>query len=271
MRLKLFHIDAFTNVLFAGNPAAVVPLDEWLPDDLMQQIAFENNLAETAFFVKRGDVYELRWFTVAREVDLCGHATLATAFVLFDELQFPGDEIRFTTRSGELIVKRSGKSLLMDFPAIDSSPAAPEDARSLPGDLRPVEVLTSKQNLMVVLNSESEVARFDPDASGMRIEGSHGVMLTARGEEVDFVSRCFYPEFRVEEDPVTGSAHCQLAPYWSKVLNKSTLRARQLSKRGGEMLCEVRGQRVFLTGSALTYLEGNFRLPSILNARNTLP
>ncbi len=263
MRFSIFHVDAFTSELFAGNPAAVVPLDQWLPDDLLQKIAMENNLSETAFFVKRGGLFELRWFTPAREVDLCGHATLATAFVLFSELNHPGKEIRFTTKSGELIVRKNGQAFVMDFPLIESSPAGPEVARSLPADLRPIEVLTSKQDLVVVLKSESDVARFDPDKTSLRFNGHRGIGLTAKGDDVDFVSRFFYPELRIEEDPVTGSAHCQLAPYWSKRLGKTTLKARQISRRGGEIICEVKGERVFLTGTATMYLTGEFRLPDL--------
>jgi len=260
MKLKLFQVDAFTEKIFSGNPAAVVPLGEWLPDGTLQNIALENNLSETAFFVKKDGGYHLRWFTPAREVDLCGHATLATTYVLFDQLGYDKDEIHFSTLSGELIVRRKDKMFVMDFPAIPSQPVEAEGDLAWAGDLGPLEILTSKQDLIIVLSSESEVAAYRSSGTRMNCAGCRGVIVTARGKDVDFVSRCFYPELSVEEDPVTGSAHCQLVPYWSQKLGKTTLKARQISRRGGEIVCKVKGDRVFLTGAAVMYLEGELCL-----------
>lgn len=243
MKLKLYQIDAFADGLFKGNPAAVVPLEDWLPDNLLQNIALENNLSETAFFVKDNDGFKLRWFTVAQEVDLCGHATLATAYLLFNLLDYSKDEIHFSTKSGKLTVKKSGNGLIMDFPAIGSKQTDATGELSWLKSLRPIEVLRSKQDLMAVLSFESEIASFKPDWRNANFAGHRGLIVTAKGNDVDFVSRCFYPELDVEEDPVTGSAHCQLAPYWAQKLHKTLLKARQLSKRGGNLLCEIKNDR----------------------------
>lgn len=262
MKLKLYQIDAFADEVFKGNPAAVVPLDAWLPDKVMQNIALENNLSETAFFVREKDVFHLRWFTPAREVELCGHATLATAYVIFNVLNYSEKEICFSTKSGRLVVKRNGENFVMDFPAIPSIQTKIDNELSWLNDIKIVEVLRSKQDLMVVLPSEADIVSFAPVWEKVDFAGHCGLIITAKGKDVDFVSRCFYPELDVTEDPVTGSAHCQLAPYWSKKLGKTVLKARQLSARGGSLLCEVKGGRVFLTGSAVLYLVGEIVLPA---------
>jgi len=256
MRLKMYQVDAFADEVFSGNPAAVIPLKEWLSDKVLQSIACENNLSETAFFIPKNGKYHLRWFTPIQEVDLCGHATLAAAYVLFNHLGYDADNIIFSTRSGELVVKREAEELIMDFPAISSHLIESNINPSWMEKLQPVEVLTSTQDLMIVLSSESEITEFNPSEIKINSEGHRGVILTARGKDVDFVSRCFYPEFGVPEDPVTGSAHCQIAPYWSDKLGKKVLKARQVSKRMGDLVCEVRGDRVILIGRAVLYLEG---------------
>jgi len=261
MQLRLFQVDAFTETLFGGNPAAVVPLTEWLPDALMQNIGMENNLAETAFFLPTEGGFQLRWFTPAIEVDLCGHATLASAHVLFQHLGYHKEQIHFFTRSGELIVERAEKGYRMDFPADRLEPLpAPQPLKEGLG-CEPLEVYRGREDYLVVLGSEEELRGLQPNFRTLAALGGRGVIATAPGEEVDFVSRCFFPAAGIDEDPVTGSAHTTLTPYWSERLGKDALRARQLSRRGGELLCERHGQRVHLIGSAVTYLEGSIHLP----------
>jgi PhzF family phenazine biosynthesis protein len=255
MELNIFQVDAFTRVPFAGNPAAVVPLDTWLPDETMQQIAAENNLAETAFFVRAGDVYELKWFTPEVEIDLCGHATLASAFVLWNELGFEGERLVFKTRSGELSVAGDGELFVLDFP---SRPAAEIDiphglAEALGSS--PQMVLKSR-DLMAVYNTEAEVLALRPDFRAISDLDVHAVIVTAPGDTSDFVSRFFAPAVGVDEDPVTGSAHCTLIPYWAGRLGKNKLYARQVSRRGGELFCELFGDRVKIGGNATLYLKG---------------
>lgn len=255
MNLQIFQVDAFTNKPFAGNPAAVVPLESWLPNDVMLNIAAENNLAETAFFVRRGDRFELRWFTPTVEMDLCGHATLASAFVLYEEMGFEAAEIRFDTKSGELRVERDGELLVMDFP---SRPPKPHEAPEGLGDALgavPSEVLKSR-DILAVFPSEAHVAALRPDFRAIVDLGVHAVIATAPGDSSDFVSRFFAPSVGVDEDPVTGSAHCTLVPYWAERLGKSELYARQISPRGGELFCELRGDRVRMAGNAVMYMKG---------------
>jgi predicted PhzF superfamily epimerase YddE/YHI9 len=255
MKLRLYQVDAFASRLFEGNPAAVVPLETWLPDDLLQAIALENNLSETAFFVPRGQGFELRWFTPAAEVDLCGHATLASAFVLFEKLGCSQAAIAFQTRSGTLTVERSGELFCMDFPArVPERCAVPEGLASGLG-AEPSEVLGSDDYLVVYENEEA-IRGLAPDLAALARLDRRAVCVTAPGDSVDFVSRFFAPGVGVPEDPVTGSAHCQLTPYWASRLGKTAFRARQLSRRGGEVLCELRGDRVLLSGRAVLYLEG---------------
>jgi len=255
MKLRLYQVDAFASRLFEGNPAAVVPLETWLPDDLLQAIALENNLSETAFFVPRGQGFELRWFTPAAEVDLCGHATLASAFVLFEKLGCLQAAIAFQTRSGTLTVERNGDLLRMDFPArVPERCTVPEGLVSGLG-AEPMEVLGSDDYLVVYENEEA-IRGLAPDLAALERLDRRAVCVTAPGDAVDFVSRFFAPRVGVPEDPVTGSAHCQLTPYWASRLGKTAFRARQLSRRGGEVLCELRGDRVLLSGRAVLYLEG---------------
>ncbi len=260
----IYQIDAFTDRLFSGNPAAVVPLDAWLPDELMQAIALENNLSETAFFVPRDEDFELRWFTPTVEVDLCGHATLATAHVLFQHLNYAKPRIVFHTRSGALTVERSGQGYRMDFPADDirqiEVPQGLEQALGMPV----LEVWQGRNDLMAVLHSQESVQRLKPDMAALKQLGGRGIIATAPGEEADFVSRCFFPAAGVDEDPVTGSAHTTMTPYWAGRLVPTgvsgRLEARQLSARSGALVCVLEGNRVLLEGEAVTYLKGEFYL-----------
>jgi len=260
MKLDLYQVDAFAERVFEGNPAAVVPLEGWLPDRLMQAIALENNLSETAFFVAEGAGFRLRWFTPEAEVDLCGHATLASAHVLFEHLGQAGDRIRFFTRSGELRVSRGTQGLTLDFPAIVPEPIAmlPTLAEGLGAE--PLALLGAP-DYVAVFESERDIRALEPDFGLLKTLDRRGVLATAPGDEVDFVSRCFFPKLRVDEDPVTGSAHCKLVPYWAKRLGRQQLIARQLSARGGRLICELAGDRVLLTGRAIDYLIGQITLP----------
>jgi len=262
MNLRFFWIDAFTDHVFAGNPAGVVPLDRWLPDDVMQHIAFENGLSETAFFVRTGpDQFDLRWFTPAVEVELCGHATLASAFTLFTELGQAGSRITFNSRSGPLPVARlHGGRFELDFPA--NPPALTVDAitaRIVAAALgRPPRWLgRTRFDLFAVLADAEAVGALHPELAQVAAAGARGLIVTAEGEgDDDFVSRFFAPQSGIPEDPVTGSAHCALAPYWAVLLGRTTLHARQVSARGGELWCEHRGERVGIAGRAVTYLRG---------------
>ncbi|MBC8158727.1 MAG: PhzF family phenazine biosynthesis protein [Alphaproteobacteria bacterium] len=259
MNLQIFQIDAFTDKVFAGNPAAVCPLDQWLSDDQMQKIALENNLAETAFFVADGDAYALRWFTPAAEVDLCGHATLATAYLLFSRLAPEKTRVAFDTRSGRLSVTLDGDLLVMDFPAMPPQrmDTPPPFAAALGGS--PREFWT-QDDFLVVYETETEIRALKPDMAGLMDIGGRGVIATAPGTDCDFVSRFFAPAIGIPEDPVTGSAHCILAPYWSERLGKSDLRARQVSARGGELFCRNEGDRVKIAGRAALYMVGEIYL-----------
>ena len=260
--IPLHHVDAFALELFRGNPAAVCPLETWLDDALLQSIATENNLSETAFFVPEGDRYRLRWFTPVREVPLCGHATLAAASVIFRDLPPSRDHIAFDTLSGPLHVSRRGDLLTLDFPVRPPVPCAtpPELLAGL--GLPPLEVLFTEgdTNYYAVYGREGDVRDLQPDTALLgRLP--HGVCATAPGESVDFVSRYFVPSYGIPEDPVTGSTHCALPPYWSRRLGKTSLLARQLSARGGELACELAGDRVRISGRAMAYLDGRISLP----------
>jgi PhzF family phenazine biosynthesis protein len=259
MKITLYQVDAFAEILFGGNPAAVCPLPSWLPDAQLQAIAAENNLSETAFFVARGASFELRWFTPVAEVDLCGHATLATAHVLFRHLGHAGESLRFQTRSGELRVTRTGAGLQMDFPARPPRPATPPAALLDGLHLSAAEVWAA-DDYLVVLPDEAAVRALVPDLALLRRVDLRGVIITAPGSADDFVSRFFAPKYGIDEDPVTGSAHCTLAPYWAARLGRTDLRARQVSKRGGVVLCTVSSERVLLAGQAITYLVGEMDL-----------
>lgn len=266
MRLRMYQVDAFTSEPFRGNPAAVCPLEAWLPDPVMQNIALENNLSETAFFVRDGRAYSLRWFTPTVEVDLCGHATLASAYVLFNIIEEPNSPIEFHTRSGPLFVARHGDLLELNFPAkpprpcdpppglIDALGAAPADVLHAPGG-------AGHGNYLVVYESERAVRGLTPDLGALRRVKENGIIATAPGDSVDFVSRYFAPAYGVDEDPVTGSAHCTLTPYWAARLTKNDLRAKQVSKRGGDLRCRLAADRVHIAGTAVLYLTGEIDVP----------
>ena len=258
MHIPIYQVDAFAEHPFEGNPAAVCPMEEWLPDEMLQQIAMENNLSETAFFVRKEEGYRLRWFTPATEVDLCGHATLASAHVLFKHLLYPGKVIRFYSNSGELQVRLEDDLLVMDFPTSPLHPVqeAPSDLSEALG-VEPKEVYRATDYLYVV-ESRKQVASLIPDLAQLAQVKTRGVIVTAPGAgEEDFVSRFFGPAVGVDEDPVTGSAHTMLTPYWSHRLDKKELIGRQLSSRGGLVYCSHRGERVELSGEARTYLKGD--------------
>jgi PhzF family phenazine biosynthesis protein len=261
MHVRLFHIDAFTNQRFRGNPAAVMPLEDFPADAVMQAIAAENNLSETAFIVPQGDDYRLRWFTPAVEVPLCGHATLASAAVVMERLHAARQQVTFHTASGPLTVKRAARGYAMDFPARPIVPVS-EPAGLAPAlGIAPVEVHANDVNYVAVLRDERAVIELSPDIAAIARLDRSGLIVTARGTgDRDIVSRYFTPARGVAEDPVTGSAHCALAPFWSQRLGKSALRAYQASRRGGEMTCRIRGQRVELEGTCVFYLEGTAEL-----------
>ena len=263
MKLTLYQVDAFTDKLFGGNPAAVVPLKQWLPDPLMQQLAMENNLAETVFFVpsknKEAD-YDIRWFTPALEINLCGHATLASAFVLFDIIKEKKKSVTFDSKSGLLTVKKKKDLLLMDFPSWK-----PEKTDDYPADLKnalgisEIVGVYKFRDLLVELNHEQDVTGAKPDFTSLKKMGEK-VIITAPGKEVDFVSRFFAPIAGIDEDPVTGSAHSQLIPFWSEKLGKQVMHAKQLSSRGGDVYCEQNGDRVTMGGRCVFYMRGEFKV-----------
>lgn len=261
MRIPYFQVNAFTTSPFGGNPAGVCPLEDWLPAPLLQQIAAENNLSETAFFVPAcPNVFELRWFTPTVEVDLCGHATLASAHVIFNELRHPSAKLGFQTRSGRLGVARRGASLELDFPSRPPvACAAPETLVQALGAV-PREVLKSRDYL-ALFDSPAQVAALRPDMDQLSRVDSLGVIATAQGGGVDFVSRFFAPRAGVPEDPVTGSAHCTLIPFWAGRLGKTELVARQISHRGGELSCRLAGERVGIAGEAVVYCRGELEVP----------
>ena len=259
MKLPYYEVSAFTVNPFGGNPAGVCPLDAWLPNPVLQGIAANNNLAETAFTAPQGHDFGLRWFTPTVEMDLCGHATLAAAAVLFNERSLRGHEVRFHSRSGWLTVTRENDLLVLDFPV---RPAA---ACTLPANLTrglgvtPKEILKARDYL-VVLENEAEVRGLKPDFAMLKTLDCLGVITTAPGNDCHFVSRFFAPGAGVDEDPVTGSAHCTLIPYWAQRLGKAKLFARQVSARGGELFCEFAGERVRIGGKAVLYLRGEIEI-----------
>ena len=254
MKIKQYQVDAFATRVFEGNPAAVCPLEDWLEDDLLQSIAEENNLSETAFFVPSAKGFALRWFTPVKEVDLCGHATLATAHVLFEILGHAEPAIIFETRSGNLCVEKDGNQYKMDFPAFPPTPCKVSETIVKAIGVRPIELLAA-DDYLAVFDSEATVRAITPNHALLGQLDLRGVIVTAPGIDVDFVSRFFAPKIGVPEDPVTGAAHCKLAPYWAGKLGKSTLSARQVSKRGGSLTCKVIADRVVLYGSAVTFME----------------
>lgn len=266
-QLPLYQIDAFASGPFTGNPAAVMPLEQWLDDTLMQSIAQENNLSETAFFVKEptdSDVdFHIRWFTPGIEVPLCGHATLASAWVIFNRLNWPGDTLRFHSRSGRLGVRQLENGWLeLDFPNLPFEPVKTPAAvvEGIAGAPASAFVINNDANHMIVLNSESAVRELVPDLRALKKLRRGGLIVTAPGDQADFVSRYFCPADGIDEDPVTGSIHSVLTPYWADRLGKTTLSARQLSARGGELRCELRGDRVHIAGQAHPFMEGTVTL-----------
>lgn len=254
---KIYQVDAFTDRLFSGNPAAVCPLDEWPDDRLMQNIALENNLAETAFYVKNGEQYELRWYTPAVEVALCGHATLAAAFVLFNYEHHQGEKILFSTRqSGLLDVTKEGEFLTLNFPADPLEAVEVTGEISACFNVKPVKAFRGRTDHLLVFENEAQIRGILADLNKIKAQFDRGVIVTARGEEADFVSRFFAPNVGIDEDPVTGSAHTSLTPYWSAVLGKKEMTALQLSLRGGSLKCRYLGDRVEISGKAKLYMIG---------------
>lgn len=252
----MYVVDAFTSRLFGGNPAAVCPLDKWLDDSLMKKIAAENNLSETAFFVENKGRYQIRWFTPAEEVDLCGHATLASSFVYFNFINPEASRIIFDSQSGELIVDKEGDVLSLNFPSQKPAPVITPEKNLLEAfDIKPVEVLMGTKRFLVY-EKEETVRNMKPDMSILRHLPGDGVIITAPGNEVDFVSRFFAPNIGIDEDPVTGSAHTHLIPYWSEKLGKKKMTALQVSSRVGELECEDLGERVKISGKAVLYSQG---------------
>ena len=257
--IPIYQIDAFTSALFGGNPAAICPLEAWLEDGQMQSIAAENNLPETAFFVADGDGFGLRWFTPTVEVDLCGHATLAAGWLVLDRLVPDREKVRFATRSGDLYARRDEDLMVLDFPAAPGEKCAAPAALVQGLRAEPIETYSASYHL-AIFDDEETIASLDPDMETLAALYPSAVIASAPGDEVDFVSRFFAPGHGIPEDPVTGSAHCTLTPYWSERLGRKSLRARQLSARGGELYCEDLGARVTMGGRAVLYLEGRLYL-----------
>lgn len=263
MKLQIFQVDAFTKKPFGGNPAAVVPLDKWLPDDVMLNIAAENNLAETAFFVKSDGRYDIRWFTPKTEVNLCGHATLASAHVIFNELKLESDTIRFHShRSGELGVSKEGGRLVLDFPAYPMTEIEPIQML-VDAEVPPLQYWESQGNMLfLLLYGQKAVEDLRPDMHKVLELPYDEVIITAKGDDCDFASRMFAPRIGIPEDPVTGAIHCSLIPYWAGELGKDQLFARQVSERGGELYCALAGDRVKIGGYATLYMRGEIYVGS---------
>ena len=264
MKIPIYQVDAFASRVFAGNQAAVCPLKQWLPDELLQSIAQENNLSETAFFIEEKGVYHIRWFTPKAEVDLCGHATLATAHVIINCMEQQSDMVSFISKSGLLKVTQQEHLLTLDFPKLDPKPCvAPKDLldglRVEPKDVAPDEVLFAK-DYIVVYGTGSDVSLCHPDLSKLKTLDARGVAITAPGNDVDFVSRFFAPKLGIAEDSVTGSLHCAITPYWAKRLGKTRLTANQLSERGGELICTDNGDRILISGQAVEFMRGEIKL-----------
>jgi PhzF family phenazine biosynthesis protein len=259
-KMKLFQVDAFNHKVFSGNPAAVIPLKHWIDVSLMQSIAEENNLSETAFFVPNKNHFELRWFTPVSEIDLCGHATLATAHVLFTELGYNADIIQFQTKSGMLTVRKQENWYTLNFPAEEVTGYHPDIDLSKMLGIPVIKCYKGKWKLLIEIEKEADLKTLKPDFSAMSELEENGVIVTAEGTHVDFVSRFFAPKLGINEDPVTGSAHTLLIPFWAKRLGKDELDAVQVSKRRGILKCKNLGDRVEMTGPAVTYLKGNLIL-----------
>ena len=259
MKLKIFQVDAFAEELFQGNPAAVIPLSSWMDENVMQKIADENNLSETAFFVKGNNEYHIRWFTPTTEVDLCGHATLASSFVIFNFIEENIQQIKFTSKRGNLFVSRKGDLITLDFPAVRP---VEKELNQLVLDcfpVKPIKYFTGNFDL-VLFDSEEFIKNYEPDFELLKKLHQHGVIITAKGRDVDFVSRVFVPNEGINEDPVTGSAHTMLVPYWANVLNKKSLTAKQVSKRGGKLWLEDNNDRVLISGKAKLFFVGEIEI-----------
>ncbi len=258
MTIPIYQVDAFTKQIYSGNPAAICPLTAWIPEEQMQQIAFENNLAETAFIVPEGNDFHIRWFTPSIEVALCGHATLAAAFVFYTQLGYQGDKIRFNSKSGWLTVTPGpDNSFTLDFPSDPPKPITEIPDGLFEGlGISARTVYKGKFDYMVVLDDQEMVATLKPDFKKLSTIPSRGILVTAKGNEVDFVSRCFFPQSGIDEDPVTGSAHCLLTPYWASVTGKSVFKAIQWSPRKGWLDCQLHNDRVLMSGHAVLFLKG---------------
>ena len=263
MKLTLYQVDAFADKLFSGNPAAIIPLEKWIDDELMQQLGMENNLAETAFFVPNGKDFDIRWFTPGLEINLCGHATLASAYILFTRLGYKKPAVTFHSKSGPLYVTSDGDTINLDFPSWK-----PERVTDYPAELLKslgnpeIAGVYKYRDWLVELETEEAIRKVTPDFAVMKKAGDM-VIITAPGKEVDFVSRFFAPGAGIDEDPVTGSAHSQLIPFWSEKLGKEKMTAKQLSKRGGDLFCEQKGERVIMGGRCVFYMQGEIELSSI--------
>lgn len=260
MKTKLYQVDAFTNNVFGGNPAAVCPLAEWIADDLMQNIAMETNLADTAFYVPNGNGFDIRWFTTKMEVALCGHATLATAHVLFTHENYTGSEIVFNSKSGELKVAKNGDWYTLDFPADTLTETEITTELTAGFNYSPIKAYKGKTDYILVFDSEDQIKTMQPDFDKIAKVDCRGIIVTAKGNEVDFVSRFFGPQSGLTEDPVTGSAHTSLTPYWAQVLGKTEFTAKQLSARGGFLKCKLNNSRVLISGQAKTFMQGELEI-----------
>jgi PhzF family phenazine biosynthesis protein len=262
--MRIYQIDAFTDKLFGGNPAAIVPLENWLPDELMQTLASENNLSETAFITPKGNhIFHIRWFTPEIEVDLCGHATVAAAHVFYEHLGYTRPEITFDSRSGLLTVRKEDDMYVLNFPSDTLKKANEYNGEfSKILNVNVLETWRGKTDYMVVLADEATVANLKPDFGRLKQVPSRGLIATAKGNDVHFVSRCFFPQSGIDEDPVTGSAHTSLTPFWAERLTNNRLTAKQISKRGGDLFCKYLGSRVEIAGKAVTYMIGDFTLPA---------
>lgn len=259
MKLPVYQVDAFADNIFEGNPAAICPLEKWIPDEVMQSIAMENNLSETAFFMAGEDSFRLRWFTPTNEVDLCGHATLATAHVLFEHLGYEESVIRFHTNSGELKVQKQNERLVMDFPVSELNESSPPQFLETAIGV-PAKELYRHTDYLYVVDTPEQVRDLKPNIRDLEKADVRGIIVTASGSNVDFVSRFFAPAVGVDEDPVTGSAHTMLTPYWSRKLGKKELIGRQISSRGGTVYCKNKNDRVELGGTACTFLQGEITI-----------
>ena len=259
MELSIYQIDAFASEIFKGNPAAVCPLEEWLSDDEMQSIACENNLSETALFVPTNNGFHIRWFSPTSEVALCGHATLASSFVIFNILNYDNDKIEFESKSGILTVTKNADSFTLDFPAQPPQKCETPIEITNAFEAIPTDCLKS-EDYIVVFDDKKDIKNADPDFEQLKKLVLRGVIITAKSNNYDFVARGFFPTLGINEDPVTGSAYTQLAPYWSSKLGKNKFNVKQLSLRGGELVCELKGDRVFITGKAIKYMEGQITI-----------